>query len=96
MPLNHVDRLGFENALGVHFPMTHEHTTVRVLVVRRVLQDLKNRTVDDDDYLGRFESFRKEFEAIASDKFDQGHSKGKIEITSSDMVRFLVERLNSN
>jgi Protein of unknown function (DUF1488) len=96
MPLDRVNRAGFENALGVHFPMKDRHTTVRVLVARRVLQDMRSSPSDSRAYMARFESFRKEFEAIASDKFDHAQSRGKIEITSSDMVRFLVERLNSN
>ena len=95
MPLEHVDRPGHENALGVHFPMMNEATTVRVLVARRVLQDMKGSDSFEGGYLARFEEFRREFEAIASDKFDDGHISGKIEIASSDMVKFLVERLNA-
>jgi uncharacterized protein DUF1488 len=95
MPLAHIDRPGHENALGVHFPMRHDDTTVRVVVVRRVLQDMKNSAPEDEGYLARFEAFRREFEAIASDKFDGGPFMGKVEITSSDMVKFLVERLNA-
>jgi hypothetical protein len=96
MPLDHVNRAGFENALGVHFPMRNRHTTIRVLVARRVLQDMRSSSGDGGACMARFESFRKEFEAIASDKFDHGDGRAKIEITSGDMVRFLVERLNSN
>lgn len=96
MPLDRINRAGFENAQGVHFPMRDRHTTVRVLVARRVLQDMRSSSTDSGACLARFELFRKEFEAIASDKFDHGHGRAKIEITSSDMVRFLVERLNSN
>jgi hypothetical protein len=96
MPLAHVDRPGHENALGVHFPMRHDATTVRVVVIRRVLQDMKSAPLDGEGYMARFEAFRKEFEAIASDKFDDGRCSGKIEITSSDMVKFLVERLNAS
>jgi Protein of unknown function (DUF1488) len=96
MPLAHVDRPGHENALGVHFPMRHDSTTVRVVVVRRVLQDMKSSPVDEEGHIARFEAFRKEFEAIASDKFDEGHGGGKLGITSSDMVKFLVERLNAS
>ena len=70
--------------------------TVRVVVVRRVLQDMKSSPLDGEGNIARFEAFRKEFEAIASDKFDGGHGGGKIEITSSDMVKFLVERLNAS
>jgi hypothetical protein len=75
--------------------MAHGGTTIRVLVARRVLQDLKKAPAESG-YLPRFEAFRKEFEAIASDKFDDGQFCGKIEITSSDMVKFLVERLNAD
>jgi Protein of unknown function (DUF1488) len=96
MPLAHVDRPGHENALGVHFPMRHDSTTVRVVVARRVLQDMKSSPLDAAGHIGRFEAFRKEFEAIASDKFDDGHAATRIEITSSDMVKFLVERLNAS
>ena len=95
MPLEHVDRPGHENALGVHFPMMNDTTTVRVLVVRRVLQDMKSSPPGEGGFLNRFETFRREFEAIASDKFDDSRGGGKIEITSSDMVKFLVERLNA-
>jgi hypothetical protein len=95
MPLAHVDRPAHENALGVHFPMRRDATTVRVVVARRVLEDMKSTSFEGDGYIARFETFRKEFEAIASDKFDNGHCNGKVEITSSDMVKFLVERLNA-
>ncbi len=96
MPLERVNSAGFENARGVHFPMRDRHTTVRVLVARRVLQDMRGASADGDACLARFESFRREFEAIASAKFDHGHGGAKLEITSSDRVRFLVERLNSD
>lgn len=96
MPLDRTNRAGLENAQGVHFPMRNRHTTVRVLVARRVLQDMKNSPGGAGACMARFESFRKEFEAIASDKFDHGHVGGKVEITSADMVRFLVERLNAD
>jgi hypothetical protein len=96
MPLEHVDRPGHENLEGVHFPMMHDAMSVRVLVIRKVLQDLRSGRPEESAYLARFEAFRREFEAIASDKFDHGPCKGKIEITSSDMVKFLVERLNAN
>ena len=96
MPLAHVDRPGHENALGVHFPMRRGAAIVRVVVARRILEDMKSAPAGDDGYLARFEAFRNEFEAIASDKFDDGHVSGKIEITSSDMVKFLVERLNAS
>jgi hypothetical protein len=96
MPLDRVNRAGFENALGVHFPMRNRHATVRVLVARRVLQDMRSSNGESGACMARFESFRKEFEAIASDKFDHGEGGPKVEITGSDMVRFLVERLNSD
>ena len=95
MPLRHVDRPGHENELGVHFPMVGDDSIVRVVVARRILQDMKSTPLEDEGYLNRFEAFRKEFETIASDKFDEGSYGGRIEITSSDMVKFLVERLNA-
>jgi hypothetical protein len=75
--------------------MRDRHTKVRVLVARRVLQDMKDSPSDSGAYMARIESFRRQFEAIASDKFDYRHRKGKFEITSGDIGRLLVERLNS-
>ncbi len=95
MPLAHVDRPGYENAQGVHFPMRRGDTIVRVLVARRVLETIERAPVQGDSYIARFEVFRREFESIASDKFDHGPARAKIEITADDMMKFLVERLNA-
>jgi hypothetical protein len=95
MPLDHVDRPGYETARGVHFPMRHSDRTVRVLVPRAVLQNIQGLSHEGGGCLARFESHRREFEAVASDKFGDGQPKGKIEITSDDMLRFLVEKLNA-
>jgi hypothetical protein len=57
---------------------------------------MRSSSSDGGACMARFESFRREFEAIASDKFDHGRGGAKVEITSSDMVRFLVEKLNSD
>ncbi len=95
MPLDHVDRPGYENKQGVHFPMIHNDTIVRVLVTREVLQGVESLPAEDGDYIARFEAHRKELETIASDKFDHGQFKGMMKITRDDVLKFVAERLNS-
>ena len=95
MPLSHIDRPGYETAQGVHFPMMHSDRTVRVLVPRDVLQSIQSFSREGGDCLSRFEAHRKEFEAVASDKFEGGPSTVRVEITSDDLLKFLVEKLNA-
>ena len=95
MPLVHVDRPGYENAQGVHFPMRRDDATVRVLVARSVLATMESAPAQAGSYIQRFEVFRREFESIASDKFDRGPAKAKIEITADDMMKFLVDGLKA-
>lgn len=95
MPLDHVNRPGYETTQGVHFPMRHSDRIVRVVVPRDLLQNLQSFSRESGGYLARFEAHRKEFEAVASDKFAGGPSKAKIEITSDDLLKFLVQKLNA-
>ncbi len=95
MPLNHVNVPGYENAQGIHFAMRHNDTTVRVLVTREVLQGLKSSLSNEGNDMTRFEAHRKEFEAIASDKFDHGQFKGMIKITRDDVLKFAIAKLSS-
>ena len=95
VPLDHVDRPGYENRQGVHFPMMHNDTIIRILVTREVLQGVASSLPGDGSDIARFEAHRKEFEAIASDKFDHGQFKGTMKIARDDVLKFVTERLNS-
>jgi hypothetical protein len=95
MPLGHVDRPGYENKQGVHFPMTHADTIIRILVSRDVLRGAESAPPEDGGDMARFEAHRMEFEAIASDKFDHGQFRGMIKITRADVLKFVAERLSS-
>jgi hypothetical protein len=89
MGLNSMRRRGIETARGVHFAMMHDATSVRVLVAKEVLQSLAAK--GPLSLMAKFELHRKEFEAIASDKFDRGN-KGPLEITGSDVLKFAAEK----
>ena len=90
MPLNRVNRLGIETAHGVHFGMMSDAASVRVLVTREVLQTIQGSAAPHG-LAPRFEFYRREFEAIASDKFDRGE-RGALKITASDLLRFAAEK----
>ena len=91
MPLNRVSRPGIENRQGVHFPMMHNDISVRVVVTREVLQSIAGTATPQTSYMAKFEFYRREFEAIASDKFDRGE-RGALKITPSDFLQFTAER----
>ncbi len=95
MPLDHVDRPGYENKQGVHFPMMHSDTIIRILVTHEVLHGVESSLPEEGSDMARFEAHRSEFEAIASDKFDHGQFKGMMKITKGDVLKFVAERLNS-
>ena len=69
MPLVHVDSSAYENAQGVHFPMLHGNSIVRVVVTRAAILG-GGRPPADGRYLARFEAAREFFETIASEKFN--------------------------
>jgi Protein of unknown function (DUF1488) len=85
MPLDHVDRPGYEDKQGVHFPMMHNVTSVRVLVTRKAIQGA-SPSPEDGDYLARFEANRELFEIIARDKFEPDEPTAKITITPDDLL----------
>ncbi len=95
MPLDHSNSAGYENERGVHFPMMHNNTIIRILATREVLQGLKSSTPEEGSYMARFEAHRKEFEAIASNKFEHGQFRAMMKITREDVLRFAIAKLNS-
>jgi hypothetical protein len=88
MPLTPVQRPGIETPAGVTFGMMHGGTSVRVVVAREVLQDGSD---DRASLLARFAHYRRQFEAIASNKFDLGE-KGPIKVARADVVKFAADR----
>ena len=91
MSLSRVARPGIETNTGVHFGMTHDGTSIRVLVIREVLQTIAGGSADKTSLMATFEVYRREFEAIASGKFDRGE-KGPIRITKADILKFAAEK----
>jgi hypothetical protein len=85
LPLNHVNRPGYENAQGVHFAMRHNDTTVRVLVTRAAILG-GGKPPMDGAYLASFEARREFFESLASEKFDSDGPRAKITITREDLL----------
>jgi len=71
--------------------MMHEGTSIRVLVTQEVLQSIAEETLDKSRLLAKFDLYRRQFEAIASDKYDRGQ-KGPIRVTKSDILKFAAER----
>ena len=67
--------------------MTHEGMSIRVLVTREVLQTIADGYADKASMIARFDVYRRQFEAIASNKFDRGE-KGPIKVTRADVIRF--------
>jgi hypothetical protein len=95
MPLAHFNSHGYEDQQGVHFPMMHNNTIIRILVTREVLQGLKGSAPEEGNYMASFEAHRKEFEAIATNKFEHGQFRAMMKITREDVLRFAIARLNS-
>ena len=85
MPLVHVDSSTYENAKGVHFPMLHGNSTVRVVITRAAIQG-GGRPPADGRYLAHFEVAREFFEIVASEKFDSGRPTAKITIDRVDLL----------
>jgi hypothetical protein len=95
MPLTRVRRPAIETPMGVHFGMMqmHEGTSVRVLLVtREVLQVIAERSADNTSLLPKFDLYRTQFEAIASDKFDRGDQGRPIKLTRADVIKFAADR----
>jgi Protein of unknown function (DUF1488) len=67
-PLTRVQRPGIESPAGVHFGMMYGGTSIRVVVAREVLQTLGDGSVAKASLLAKFDLYRRQFEAIASDK----------------------------
>jgi hypothetical protein len=88
MPLTPVKRPGIETPAGVNFGMMHGGTSIRVVVAREVLQD---GSADRASLLAKFDLYRRQFETIASDKFDGGE-KGPIKVTRADIIKFVADR----
>ena len=73
MPLISVVQPGAfdDDRFGVLFPMHDGSGTISILVSRHALEDVGTSAHVDGD-LERFNEYRKQFEQIASDKYDRG------------------------
>ncbi len=73
MPLTPVAQTGTleETLEGVLFAMNDGARLIRVLVSRHALEDV-DAPVQSGGRIKRFDEYRKQFEQIASDKFDKG------------------------
>jgi hypothetical protein len=71
--------------------MMHGERSVRALVTRDLLQAITGSSAPLASYVAKLEFYRKEFEAIAIDKFDRGEM-GALKITPSDLLQFTAER----
>jgi len=73
MPLISVVQPGAfdDDRYGVLFPMHDGSGTISILVSRHALEDVGTSAHVDGD-LERFNEYRKQFEQIASDKYDRG------------------------
>lgn len=60
-----------DDRYGVLFPMHDGSDTISILVSRHALEDV-GPTAHVDGDLERFNEYRKQFEQIASDKYDRG------------------------
>jgi hypothetical protein len=57
----------------VRFVMKDGTKTVVVLVSNAVLENIESATYDHGSYFRRFKRHRKQFERLASDKYDKGY-----------------------
>jgi hypothetical protein len=90
MPLAHVNSSGYENEHGVHFPMLHGHTIIRILATRAAIQG-GSPPPQDGRYLARFEAAREFFEILAREQFDPARPTAKITITREDLLGKVIE-----
>jgi hypothetical protein len=90
MPLTHVNSSGYENEQGMHFPMMHNNTIVRVVVTRAAIQG-GGRPPEDGRYLARFEAAREFFEMLARELFDPSRPTAKITIAPEDLLGKVIE-----
>jgi len=65
-------------------------TSVRVVVMREVLQEIAGTSADRAATIAKFNAYRRQFEAIASDKFDRGETR-PIEVTRADVIKFAAD-----
>jgi hypothetical protein len=80
---------GFEDSLGVHFPMRNGNISVRVLVTRAALQG-EGAPPAQGQYMARFKAFRNVYEAIAREKFGTGQCKASMAIELADLAKYLT------
>jgi Protein of unknown function (DUF1488) len=72
---------------AVRFVMKDGTKTVVILVSNAVLEDIESTTYDHGSYFRRFKRRRKQFERIASDKYDKGYveTDGTVCIKTMDL-----------
>jgi hypothetical protein len=90
MHLSRVNRPGFETAQGVHFPMMNDAVSVRVVVSSEVLRTMTGSATARGLTVG-FDTYRREFEAIARAKYARGE-RGPLRINASDILQFAAEQ----
>jgi hypothetical protein len=93
MPLTHVNHLGVETSLGVHFPMMDGYRSVRVYVTADALLG-RDKPSAGVSYLDRFEANRDVFEFIAHQKYRLDQSIPKVTITFEDVLSVAQRRQN--
>jgi hypothetical protein len=73
MPLSPVAQPGtlVDDREGVLFAMNDGSRTISVLVSRHALENV-DPPMHSDEHIERFREYRKQFEQIASDKYDRG------------------------
>ena len=74
MPLKSVARLAIpdDRLKAVRFAMKDGAKAVTVLIAGSALEDVDIPPPDDGRYLRRFKQLRRNFERLASDKYDRG------------------------
>ena len=89
MPLRSVARAAIPDPTlkAVRFAMKDGAKTVTVLISAPALDDVDIPQPDDARYLARFKKFRKNFERLASDKYDRGEveSDGTVMLGAMDI-----------
>jgi hypothetical protein len=91
MPLTPVRSPGIATPAGVSFGMLAGATSIRIIVAREVFEDVEGAAPDKLADIAKFNAFRRQFEAIASDKFDRGERR-PIKITKADIIKFAADQ----
>jgi hypothetical protein len=91
MSLDHIALPGFGDRRGVHFPMMNGNMPVRIFITRAALQG-EGPSLDETQYVARFNAFRDVYEAVAKEKFRGGGFVASMSVDLADLARYLGER----